>query len=152
MTATPTDDTPTGPALTALLRGRLREVSVLIEQHGEAALAGTSLSLPLNHLLDTVVAEPGVTVTEIANRLGKSQQAISQAANRLEKLGYIERRVGTGRAVALHATSTGRNASAEAVARELAAEDRVRELLGPERFDTLMALLAATRDTLRDEA
>ena len=151
VTATPTNDTSRGPALTALLRGRLREVSVLIEQRGEAALAGTSLSLPLNHLLDAVVAEPGVTVTEIASRLGKSQQAISQAANRLEKLRYIERRVGSGRAVALHATPSGREASAEAVARELAAEDRLRELLGPQRFDTLMALLVATRDILLDE-
>jgi DNA-binding MarR family transcriptional regulator len=143
--------TPTGPALAALLRGRLREVSVLIEQRGEAALAGTSLSLPLNHLLDAVVAEPGVTVTDIAGRLGKSQQAISQAANRLEKLRYLERRIGPGRAVALHATPAGRDASADGVARELAAEDRLRELLGAQQFDTLMALLAATRDTLLTE-
>lgn len=125
---------------------------MLIEQRGEAALAGTSLSLPLNHLLDAVVAEPGVTVTEIAGRLGKSQQAISQAANRLENLHYIERRVGSGRAVALHATRAGRDASAEAVARELAAEDRLRELLGPQRFDTLVSLLVTTRDILLDEA
>jgi DNA-binding MarR family transcriptional regulator len=152
VTATPTDGTTTGPALAALLRGRLREVSVLIEQRGEAALAGTSLSLPLNHLLDAVVAEPGVTVTEIAGRLGKSQQAISQAANRLEKLGYLERRVGSGRAVALHVTQAGRGASTEGVARELAAEQRVRELLGPQQFDTLVALLTATRDTLLNEA
>jgi hypothetical protein len=61
------------------------------EQRGEAALSGTSLSLPLNHLLDAVVAEPGVTVTEIARRLGKSQQAVSQAADRLERSGFIER-------------------------------------------------------------
>lgn len=125
---------------------------MLIEQRGEAALAGTSLSLPLSHLLDAVVAEPGVTVTEIAGRLGKSQQAISQAANRLEKLRYIERRVGSGRAVALHATRAGRAASAKAVARELAAENQIRELLGPKRFDTLMDLLATARDALRDEA
>src|SRR4051812_43417395 len=140
MTASSTNDMSTGPALTGLLRGRLREVGVLIEKRGEAALAGTSLSLPLNHLLDTVVAEPGVTVTEIAHRLGKSQQAISQAANRLETLGYIERRIGSGRAVALHTTPAGRDASVEAVARELAAEDQVRELLGVRQFDTLMAL------------
>lgn len=125
---------------------------MLIEQRGEAALAGTSLSLPLNHLLDAVVAEPGVTVTEIAGRLGKSQQAISQAANRLEKLGYIERRVGSGRAVALHATHAGHDASAEGVARELDAERRVRELLGPQQFDTLMDLLSTTRDALLNEA
>jgi DNA-binding MarR family transcriptional regulator len=151
MTATPADDTATGPALTGLLRGRLREVSVLIEQRGEAALSGTSLSLPLNHLLDAVVAEPGVTVTTIANRLGKTQQAISQAANRLERLRFIERRIGPGRAVALHATPAGRDASAEGVARELAAENQLRELLGHQQFDSLMTLLAATRQTLLTE-
>jgi DNA-binding MarR family transcriptional regulator len=140
-------------ALSGLLRGRLREVSVLIEQRGEAALAGTSLSLPLNHLLDAVVAEPGVTVTEIARRLGKSQQAMSQAADRLERLGFIERRVGAGRTVGLHATGAGATASADGVQRELKAEDQTRQALGPDRFDALVALLETARDALlADEA
>jgi DNA-binding MarR family transcriptional regulator len=141
-----------GAALSGLLRGRLREVSALIEQRGEAALSGTSLSLPLNHLLDAVVAEPGVTVTEIARRLGKSQQAMSQAADRLERLGFIERHVGAGRTVGLHATDTGRTASADGVHRELAAEDRTREVLGHDRFDTLVALLVSARDALLKDA
>ncbi len=141
-----------GAALSGLLRGRLREVSALIEQRGEAALAGTSLSLPLNHLLDAVVAEPGVTVTEIARRLGKSQQAMSQAADRLERLGFIERHVGAGRTVGLHATGAGRTASADGVRRELAAEDRTRAILGPDRFDTLVALLESAREDLLKDA
>jgi MarR family transcriptional repressor of emrRAB len=141
----------TGAALAGLLRGRLREVSALIEQRGEAALSGTSLSLPLNHLLDAVVAEPGVTVTEIARRLGKSQQAMSQAADRRERLGFIERHVGVGRTVGLHATEAGRAASADGVRRELAAEDRTREVLGSDRFDTLADLLASVRDALIED-
>ena len=141
-----------GAALSGLLRSRLREVSALIEQRGEAALSGTSLSLPLNHLLDAVVAEPGVTVTEIARRLGKSQQAISQAADRLERLRFIERHVGAGRTVGLHATDAGRTASADGVHRELAAEDRTREVLGFDRFDTLVALLVRARDALLQDA
>jgi len=141
-----------GAALSGLLRGRLREVSTLIEQRGEAALAGTSLSLPLNHLLDAVVAEPGVTVTEIARRLGKSQQAMSQAADRLERLGFIERHVGAGRTVGLHATGTGRAASADGVRRELTAEDRTRQALGADRFDALVALLDNARDALLKDA
>ncbi|MEY9854849.1 DNA-binding MarR family transcriptional regulator [Catenulispora sp. GAS73] len=141
-----------GAALSGLLRGRLREVSALIEQRGEAALAGTSLSLPLNHLLDAVVAEPGVNVTEIAHRLGKSQQAMSQAAARLTALGFIERRVGAGRTVGLHATEAGRTASADGVRRELAAEHRTRQVLGSDQFDALFALLERTRDALLDDA
>ena len=125
---------------------------MLIEQRGEAALAGTSLSLPLNHLLEAVVAEPGVTVTEIARRLGKSQQAMSQAADRLERLAFIERRVGAGRTVGLHATDAGRAASADGVRRELAAEARTREVLGLDRFDALISLLETARDALLGDA
>src|ERR1700753_985815 len=126
-----------GGAPTGLLRGRLREVSTLIEQRGEAALAGMPLSLPLNHLLDAVVAEPGGTVTEIARRpggpwtktagrLGKTQQPMSQPADRLERLGFIERHVGAGRTVGLHATDAGRTASAGGGRRGLAAGRRAR--------------------------
>jgi DNA-binding transcriptional ArsR family regulator len=79
---------------------------------------------------ESVPAEPGVTVTEIARRLGKSQQAMSLAADRLERLGFIERRVGAGRAVGLHATDAGRTTSADGVHRELAAEDRTRAVPG----------------------
>ena len=99
-----------------------------------------------------VVTEPGVTVTEIARRLSKSQQAMSQAADRLERLGFIERRVGAGRTVGLHATDAGRTASADGVRRELAAEDRTREVLGSDRFDTLVALLESARDALIEDA
>lgn len=138
--------------LTDLLRGRLREVSAIVEQRGEVALAGTPLSLPLNHLLDAVVAEPAVTVTELARRLGKTQQAMSLAADRLESLGLIERRVGSGRTVALHATASGKSASAEAVAKELEAEDDLRRIIGPEQYGQLLTLLALARDRLSSVA
>ena len=139
------------PSIPDLLRGRLREMSVLVEQRGEQALAGTQLSLPLNHLLEAVVREPGITVTTIATGLGKSQQAMSQAADRLERLGFIERRVGAGRAVALHPTDAGRVASADGVERELASERQIRMSLGVKRYETLLALLAEARDALRAE-
>ncbi|GAB3610106.1 hypothetical protein GCM10027414_22320 [Humibacter ginsengiterrae] len=120
-----------------------------MEQRGEDALAESPLSLPLNHLLDAVVREPGITVTTIAAGLGKSQQAMSQAADRLERLGLIERRVGAGRSVALHPTDAGKAASADGVERELASEQRIRTTLGPQRYDALIALLAEARDALR---
>ena len=125
---------------------------MLIEQRGEAALAGTSLSLPLNHLLDAVVAEPGVTVTAIAARVRKSQQAMSQAADRLERLGFIERQVGSGRAVGLHATEAGRTASADGVRRELAAEEGIREILGEGPFEQLMSALESAHEALTRDA
>ena len=141
-----------GAAFSGLLRERLRELSALIEQRGDAALSGTPLSLPLNHLLDAVVAAPGGTVTEIAVRLRKSQQAMSQAADRLERLGLVERRVGSGRAVGLHATDAGETAAAEGRRREMAAEERTREVLGSARFDQLVALLEIAREALMEDA
>jgi DNA-binding MarR family transcriptional regulator len=148
------DDDPdrSAPALIGLLRGRLRSLHALVEQRGETALRGTGLSLPLDHLLDAVVASPGITVTEIARPLRKTQQAISLAADRLEQLGLIERRVGTGRSVGLHPTATGKSASAEGVRRELENEARLRAIIGPKRFDELGRLLDdALRALLEDE-
>jgi len=104
------------------------------------------------HRQNHAAAGRALTVTEIARRLGKSQQAMSQAADRLERLGFIERHVGAGRTVGLHATGAGRTASADGVHRELAAEDRTREVLGFDRFDTLVALLESARDALLEDA
>jgi DNA-binding MarR family transcriptional regulator len=140
------------PELSGLLISRLHEVSDLVEERGEVSLLGTSLSLPLNHLLAAVVVEPGVTVTQIARRLGKSQQAISQSADRLERLGFVERRVGPGRAVELHASEAGRAASSDGVQRELQAQEHTREALGPERFSELIELLESARDILLEDA
>jgi DNA-binding MarR family transcriptional regulator len=137
--------------MSRLLRSRLREVSVLVEQRGEDALSDSPLSLPLNHLLEAVVREPGITVTSIATGHGKSQQAMSQAADRLERLGFIERRVGVGRAVGLHPTEAGRKASVQGVERELESERRIREALGTERYDALLSLLAEARNALERE-
>jgi len=55
---------------------------------------------------------------------------MSQAADRPERVGFIERRAGAGRTVGLHTAGTGLTASAPGVRRELAAEDRTREGLG----------------------
>jgi DNA-binding MarR family transcriptional regulator len=139
------------PELSGLLISRLREVSGLVEERGEAALQGTSLSLPLNHLLAAVVAEPGVTVTQIARRLGKSQQAISQSADRLERLGFIARQVGPGRTVELHASETGRAASSDGVRRELLAQEQTKNALGSDRFSQLIELLESAREILLEE-
>jgi hypothetical protein len=54
--------------------------------------------------------------------------------------------------VGLHATDTGRAASADGVRRELAAENRTREVLGADRFDALVELLDSARDALIEDA
>lgn len=147
-------DASTGPAgeagaLKDTLHDLLWEVTAYSEMLGEAALADTPLTLPSNGMLETIVREPGVTVAEVSRRLPKSQQAISQVVARLERLGFVERRVGAGRGVGLYATEAGLAASREGVARERAFETQLREILGPERFAALRELLLASRESLR---
>lgn len=143
-----TDTAPAGP-LGDLLHDLLWEVTSYTDLLGDAALAGTQLSLPSNGLLDAIVNEPGITVAEISRRIPKTQQAISQIVARLERLGFVERRVGPGRGIALYPTAAGSIASHEGVARELALEKRTRELLGTERYAALRTLLLETRAILR---
>jgi DNA-binding MarR family transcriptional regulator len=99
-----------------------------------------------------VAGEPGITVAEMSRRLPKTQQAISQVAARLEKLGFIERRVGPGRGVGLYATESGREMAAEASRAEAVLERRLRSLLGEERHRALRELLAESRAILRRES
>jgi DNA-binding MarR family transcriptional regulator len=123
----------------------LWEVSARTAALGEAALADTPLTLPSVGLLDQVATQPGITIAEIARRMPKTQQAISQVAARLERLGFIERRVASGRSAALYVTDAGARARAEANAIEQASEARLESALGPDRYERLRALLEEAR-------
>ena len=131
------------------LNDLLWQVATYVELMGEAALAGTPLTLASSGMLTTVQAEPGITIAEIARRKPKTQQAVSQVVARLEKLGLLERRLGRGRGVGLHLTSAGRDAAQEGFAREQELRARLREMLGGERYAALEGLLAEAREILR---
>jgi DNA-binding MarR family transcriptional regulator len=107
----------------------------------EEGLAGTSLSLPSLGLLDAVTTWPGITVAELSRRTPKTPQAISQTVARLEMLGYLERRLRSGRGVGLHVTAAGAAAHRQGAASEEAVEQQLRDLLGPDRYDQLRSLL-----------
>ena len=142
-----TDLVPDGPWAHGL--GHLLwEVSSLATILGEAELADTPLSLPSLGVLDQIAAAPGTTVAEIARRTPKTQQAVSQAVARLEKLGWIERRLGSGRGVGLHITDAGEALRAEGTIREERLEADLRERLGGGRYEELCALLEQARDRL----
>src|SRR5918997_7018346 len=88
-------------------------VSTRTSALGEAALGGTPLTLAGLGMLENVDARPGITIAEISRRAPQTQQALSQIAARLERLGLIERRLagpGRGRGVGLHLTAGGGNA------------------------------------------
>lgn len=111
--------------------------------------AHDELTLPLAGTLDLVGTWPGSTAAELSRRSPKTQQAISQVVARLEKLGYVERRVGTGRGVGIYLTEAGRAAQAEGHRREEELELRVRELLGEETYTQLRETLEQANLRLR---
>lgn len=120
----PHDDAPPLPHTdNALLGDLLWETAGYVEALGEAA---------------------------IASRGPKAQQTISQMVGRLEKLGLIERRVGTGRSVGLYLTPAGHDVAEQAIARELEVDADVRRRLSPDRYAKLRHLLIESRHHLRD--
>ena len=129
----------------------LWETSARVSLLGEAELADTPLTMPSLGLLDIIESVPGITVAEISRRLPTTQQSISQTIARLEKLGYVERRLGSRRGVGLHVTPAGRHAHREGTVREAALDERLEDLLGAERHRDLCALLEQARELLVNE-
>jgi DNA-binding MarR family transcriptional regulator len=124
----------------------LWEVSSRVQLLGETELAETPLTFPSIGLLDQIHANPGSTVAEIARRVPKTPQALSQVAARLEKLGYLERHVTRGRGIGLHITEAGEAARVRGNEIEQRLEARLAAVLGDERFEQLRALLEHARD------
>lgn len=123
-------------------------VSVRTSMLGEGALTDSPLTLAGLGLLENVNARPGITIAEIARRAPQTQQALSQVAARLEKLGFIERRLadrGQGRGIGLHLTAAGARARASAHDATEAFEAVLAEALGPDRHQRLVELLEEMR-------
>jgi DNA-binding MarR family transcriptional regulator len=116
---------------------------------GDAVFEGTDLSIALSGTLDLIGALPGSTVADIARTGPKTQQAVSQLVSRLEKAGYVERRVGGGRGVELYLTQSGVAAREEGHRREDLLEEQLRSTLGDETYAQLVEQLSVARDRLR---
>lgn len=116
----------------------------------EADLAGSALTAASGSMLVAIAAEPGITVAEISRRIPKTQQTISQVVARLEKLGLIERRLGTGRGVGLHATTEGSELAVRARSSQRSLESRLTGALGDEGATALTELLRAASASLRE--
>jgi DNA-binding MarR family transcriptional regulator len=130
--------------LTHVLWETYTRVSLL----GDAEFVGSQLTLPAIGALDMIATWPGSTVAELSRRTPKTPQAISQIVARLERLGYVERRLGPGRGVGLHITDAGRTARAEGHRREDLLEETVRNALGKQLYDDLERLLDQARNRL----
>lgn len=128
----------------------LWEVSSRIALLSDAALAEVDLTSAGIGLLDQVGSSPGITIAEMARRMPKTPQAISQNAARMEKAGFIERRLAGGRAIGLYLTAAGERARAAGSAAEERFDRELREALGEEKYETLRALLQETRAVAAD--
>ncbi|MGT2425835.1 MarR family winged helix-turn-helix transcriptional regulator [Amnibacterium kyonggiense] len=117
----------------------------------EAALADTPLTVASSSMLIAVLQHPGMTIADFARRMPKSQQTLSQVVARLEKLGFIERRLGGGRGVGLHLTPAGQEMAELSSAREREVTARLQELLGEQRATALTRLLHESLALLRQE-
>jgi DNA-binding MarR family transcriptional regulator len=108
----------------------------------EAALSRTPLTPSAAGMLDTISDDPGISIAEISRRTPVSPQAVSQVVNRLEGLGFVERRTSErGRGVALYVTERGETAHRDADERRVAYERELAEALGPRRYKELLKLL-----------
>jgi DNA-binding MarR family transcriptional regulator len=130
----------------------LWEVSALANVLSEAELAEVSLTPRALGMLDKVATAPGSTVADLARHGPVTQQAVSQTVARLEKLGYVERRLGSGRGVGLHLTAEGDAIRKRGDLAEQATEQELRRRLGDELFEELQAKLETARDRLADVA
>ncbi len=112
--------------------------------------AGTPLSQAAIGTLIRIAMEPGITASTLA-RLGlKTQQAASQVTGRLERLGFVERRLGPGRGVGLYITEAGEQAAADGLASEREVERQLEKLMGADRYRQLRELLMELRQALID--
>ncbi len=128
----------------------LWETSVRWMALSEPRLAGTQLTFASAGALARIAANPGITASALARGAFKTQQAISQVTGRLERLGYVERRVGHGRGVGLQITAAGERALAEEMAIEQTMEQEARALLGDELYTELKDRLRLARAAIAD--
>lgn len=126
----------------------LWETSSRVMLLAEPLLADIQLSLASMGALERIAAFPGITASELARQAFKTQQAVSQVTGRLERLGYVERRIRPGRGVGLHVTGRGEAALADGTAREAEIDAMLETMLGRGDADELRELLTRLREGL----
>ena len=129
----------------------LWEVGAYTGALGEAALAGTMLTPATAGVLDVIAANPGTSIAEMARRLPTSAQGVSQLVSRLERSGYLERRLGErGHGVALFVTESGEAARREADRCKSELENELVAALGQRTYEQLVGSLIRARPRIAE--
>jgi DNA-binding MarR family transcriptional regulator len=117
---------------------------------GEAALGDSPLTLAGLGLLENLNARPGITVADVTRRAPQTHQAVSQVASRLEKLGFIERKLVPGtRGIGLYLTAEGAAARRAAHETTEAFEASLVDALGVHRYQRLVEALDEAQPVIR---
>lgn len=126
-------------------------VSTRTSALAEAALADSPLTLAGLGLLEIINSQPGITIAAITRRLPQTQQTVSQIAARLDKLGFLERRLmpGTSRGIGLYLTETGAHARDGAQDAVEALDASLLSELGERRHQRLVTLLQEAETIIR---
>lgn len=119
-------------------------VDTVVETIGAGASAPAALI--------TLLAEPGVGVTQLGARIGLSQPAAARLVTGLVAQALVERRSGRdGRGVALHVTAQGRKKAQEAVASRQKAVSALVSTLDPKEQKALTSVLEKLLTRLLDD-
>lgn len=114
-----------------------------------ASLEGTGLRHGHGYLVQRLLVGPA-TATEMAAELGITQQAVSKAVRELADLGHVELVVDPtdSRRRPVRLTRRGRAAVRRARSARQRVDQRIRDALGDQRFDRLVADLDEALDVL----
>ncbi len=112
--------------------------------------ARTPLSQAAIGALTKIASEPGITASGLARAGFKTQQAASQITGRLERLGFVERRLGVGRGVGLYITAAGERAVTDGLTSEREVERQLEALIGSKRYAELRRHLMELRQAFVD--
>ncbi len=131
------------------LKHQLWQVGARVLSLSEAALADTPLSPASSSVLNAISAKPGISIAEMSRWLPTTAQAISQIVARLERLGFVERRLGArGHGVALFITPDGDRTREDANRRIGHLEGQLADALGHEDHASLLELLGRARSVV----
>jgi DNA-binding MarR family transcriptional regulator len=126
----------------------LWELSNRVALMTDSSMGDTQLRAQSLGSLGKISETAGITVSDLARWAMKSQQAVSQSISRLERLGYVERRLGKGRGIELYITSAGKQALQHGNEAEGEFEREIGKLLGAGLYQRLHTSLQEARDVL----
>jgi DNA-binding MarR family transcriptional regulator len=137
MAATPTPNPMAmSPTMLAIVAGRLAAGLV------EAALEPLRITLRHYGALGHLAAQPDLSYSDLARRVGVTSQSMRDTIGHLESLGAVRTSgSGQGRASQLSVTAGGRRLLEKARTAVLAADDQITPLLSGTRDETGAALL-----------